>query len=81
MADRSLWRLTNPSNPGTALECAMVSCCAGAELQVLRMDADGAAPVVLLRELYPTKSDLYERARLVRAEFEAAGFVVDLPPV
>jgi len=37
--------------------CVMISCCAGAELQMRRGDE------VLLRELYPTKSDLYDRAR------------------
>jgi len=35
----------------------MISCCAGAELQVRRGDE------IVLRELYPTKSDLYDRAR------------------
>lgn len=43
----------------------MVSCCTGAELQV-RRGAD-----VVLRELYPTRSDLYERARDIRREYEA----------
>ena len=43
-------------------QCVMISCCAGAELQVRR------ASTVILRELYPTKSDLYERARLLREE-------------
>jgi hypothetical protein len=43
--------------------CVMVSCCAGAELQLRRGDA------VALRELYPDKSALYERAdQLRRAE-------------
>jgi hypothetical protein len=42
----------------------MISCCAGAELQVRRDDE------VLLRELYPTKSDLYERSSAVRAHTE-----------
>ena len=41
--------------------CAMVSCCAGAELQL----TDNAGRLVL-RELYPTKSDLYERARMLK---------------
>ena len=36
----------------------MISCCTGAELQ-LRPGPDE----IVLRELYPTKSDLYERAR------------------
>jgi len=39
-----------------AVTCVMISCCAGAELQIRRGDE------VLLRELYPTKSDLYDRA-------------------
>jgi hypothetical protein len=42
----------------------MISCCSGAELQVRRGDA------IVLRELYPTKSDLYERARDLRREYE-----------
>ena len=46
--------------------CLMISCCAGAELQVRR--ADGSEEIVL-RELYPTKSDLYERARSLQAEY------------
>jgi hypothetical protein len=56
--DRELWRIGQ-------LHCVMVSCCSGAELQVRR---DGQ---VLLRELYPLKSDLYERARNLRDEYEA----------
>jgi hypothetical protein len=48
--ERQLWCVD-----GT--ECVMISCCAGAELQLRR---DGA---IVLRELYPTRSDLYERAR------------------
>ena len=56
--DRLLWRSGN-------VECVMVSCCAGAELQLRRADD------VVLRELYPTKSDLYERARDIRKEYEA----------
>jgi hypothetical protein len=47
------------------LECVMVSCCTGAELQVRRGDG------VVHRELYPTKSDLYERARDIRREYDA----------
>jgi hypothetical protein len=52
-----LWRA------GT-FECVMISCCAGAELQV----RDGGA--IVLRELYPTKSDLYERARDLQITYE-----------
>ncbi len=40
----------------------MVSCCSGAELQ-LRRGAD-----IVLRELYPLKTDLYERARDLHRE-------------
>jgi hypothetical protein len=42
----------------------MISCCAGAELQV----RDGET--VVLRELYPLKSDLYDRARDLRFTYE-----------
>ena len=54
---RQLWRIGE-------LECIMISCCAGAELQLRR---DGA---ILLRELYPMKSDLYDRARDLRTEYD-----------
>jgi hypothetical protein len=57
--ERQLWRIG-------ALECVMVSCCSGAELQLRR------AGEIVLRELYPTKSDLYERARDLNAEYGAA---------
>ena len=56
--ERQLWQ-------AGGVECVMISCCSGAELQLRRGDD------VLLRELYPSKSDLYERARMLRAE--AAG--------
>jgi hypothetical protein len=69
--DRQLWRIGRFS-------CVMVSCCAGAELQVRESsdrpgDADnaGQSDSVVLRELYPTKSDLYERARDLRREYQA----------
>ena len=51
--ERSLWRVGD-------VECVMVSCCSGAELQV-RSERG-----ILLSELYPMKSDLYERARSLR---------------
>jgi hypothetical protein len=50
-------------------ECVMISCCAGAELQVRVSAGDGE---IVLRELYPSKSDLYERARNLRVEYERA---------
>jgi hypothetical protein len=64
--ERSLWRVGD-------VECVMVSCCAGAEWQVrhvrLKADATYADVEVILRELYPMKSDLYERARELEAEY------------
>jgi hypothetical protein len=54
--ERQLWRLGD-------LECVMVSCCSGAELQVRK------AGEVVLRELFPLKSDLYERANDLKAEY------------
>jgi len=66
--ERVLWR-------SGKIECVMISCCTGAELQVRRTtegsdDAGdpGAPGDIVLRELYPTKSDLYERARDLREE-------------
>jgi hypothetical protein len=53
--ERELWR-------GGDLQCVLISCCSGAELQ-LRRGGD-----IVLRELYPTRSDLYERARDLRLE-------------
>jgi hypothetical protein len=52
-----LWRIGD-------VECVMISCCAGAELHVRRANA------ILVRELYPQKSDLYERARDLKREYE-----------
>ena len=56
--ERELWRHDE-------VTCVMISCCAGAELQVRRGDA------ILLRELYPMKSDLYERARQLATEHQS----------
>jgi hypothetical protein len=55
-----LWRESEEPN---ARECVMISCCSGAELQ-LRRGED-----ILLRELYPDKATLYDRARQLRADF------------
>ena len=60
--NRELWSVGD-------FTCVMISCCAGAELQLKRRDADGA---IVLRELYPTKSDLYERARALEAELRSS---------
>ncbi len=59
--ERVLWRTGN-------VECVMISCCSGAELQIRRRN-DAADADIVLSELYPTKSDLYERARDLRADF------------
>jgi hypothetical protein len=48
--------------------CVMISCCSGAELQMRR------GTEIVLRELYPDKTTLFERARDLRAELQA------LPP-
>jgi hypothetical protein len=63
--ERVLW--TFPA-ADAVFECVLVSCCAGAELQ-LRRRVGGDEPSVVVRELYPSKSDLYERARMLRAEY------------
>ena len=55
--ERQLWRIGG-------VECVMVSCCTGAELQIRR---EGA---IVLRELYPMKSDLYERANSLKTEYD-----------
>jgi hypothetical protein len=54
------------------LECVMISCCAGAELQLRRTVAGQISDHIVLRELYPTKSDLYERSRQLESETKAA---------
>jgi hypothetical protein len=53
--ERQLWRIDD-------VVCVMISCCSGAELQMRRGDE------IVLRELYPTKSDLYERATELKSE-------------
>jgi len=56
--ERRLWQAGD-------VECVMISCCTGAELQLRRGDE------ILVRELYPMKSDLYERAREMRTQYES----------
>ena len=56
--ERELWRVKD-------VACVMVSCCSGAELQ-LRRSGD-----VILRELYPMKSDLYERADQLHSQWQS----------
>ena len=57
--ERQLWRIGD-------LECVMISCCAGAELQMRR------AGTIVLREMYPMRTDLYDRARDLKQEHERA---------
>ena len=59
--DQVLWEV--PTGDSTTA-CLMVSCCGGAELQVVRA-AHGDEEIVL-RELYPDRSSVYERARELR---------------
>jgi hypothetical protein len=62
--DRVLWEL----HAGEATtSCVMVSCCAGAELQVVRA-TDAGEEQILVRELYPDRDSLYERARELKRE-------------
>jgi hypothetical protein len=58
-----------------SVQCVMRSCCAGAELQILMTRVLEVEPAVLFRERYPSRSDLYERARLLEAHYrdEAVG--------
>ena len=50
------------------LQCVMVSCCSGAELQLRRQSREDNDWEIVLRELYPTKSDLYERSLALKEE-------------
>jgi hypothetical protein len=56
--ETELWR--EPEGK-TDRVCVMISCCTGAELQIRKGDA------ILLRELYPDKATLYERAAELRS--------------
>ena len=61
---RVLWEF---SGEESTTSCVMISCCEGAELQIVRA-RDGDSDIVL-RELYPDRSSLYERARELQAEW------------
>jgi hypothetical protein len=56
-----LWEVANGE---ATTRCVMVSCCSGAELQIVRT-AHGEEKIIL-RELYPDRDSLYERARELR---------------
>ena len=61
-----LWEV---SNGEISTSCVMVSCCAGAELQILKIMHGGEQ--IVLRELYPDRSSLYERARELQIDMTA----------
>lgn len=56
-----LWEITQ--GEATTM-CVMVSCCGGAELQIVR--AANGDEEIILRELYPDRDSVYERARELR---------------
>ena len=62
--DRVLWEI---STGESTTSCIMVSCCGGAELQIIRT-RHGDEQIVL-RELYPDRLSVYERARELQAEW------------
>jgi hypothetical protein len=59
-----LWEV---SGEEATTSCVMVSCCGGAELQIVR--ARHGDEQIVLRELYPDRSSVYERARELQAEW------------
>jgi hypothetical protein len=63
-----LWEV---STGGITTMCVMVSCCGGAELQVLR--ATHGDEEIILRELYPDRASVYERARELQDEARGDG--------
>ncbi len=64
-----LWQL---QQEGGEVLCLMRSCCTGAELQVLVREGDPDTERIVVREMYPTKSDLYERARQLEQDYRNA---------
>ncbi len=66
--ERVLWKRRDSDR---LTVCVMRSCCAGAELQVRVAPADEDERITL-REMYPTKSELYERARQLEQELGPA---------
>jgi hypothetical protein len=60
---RVLWQV---SKGDATTMCVMVSCCGGAELRMVR--AVHGDEEIVLRELYPDHSSLYERARELQSE-------------
>jgi len=68
---RTLWELTHGKR---RIRCVMRSCCSGAELQVWAEPIAGdhrptGLDELIGRELYPSKSDLFERARALQRAY------------
>jgi len=61
--ERQLWRHGSYS-------CVMVSCCAGAELQVRQTVPERNDEEILLRELYPTKSTTVRTCHELAADIQ-----------
>jgi hypothetical protein len=66
MTNRDHHLLWEVSNGDSSTRCVMVSCCGGAELQIVR--AIRGDEQIVLRELYPDRSSLYDRARELQLE-------------
>jgi hypothetical protein len=66
MPQRDAHVLWEVPHDGATTMCVMVSCCGGAELQIVR--AVQGDEEIVLRELYPDRDSLYERARELREE-------------
>jgi hypothetical protein len=64
--ERRLWVLNDDRQ---RTECYLRSCCSGAELQLRITDIASDTTRIVLRELYPLKSDLYERARELQRSY------------
>ena len=65
--ERVLWQLRQAHR---TVSCVLRTCCAGAELQV-RSGSEDADEEIILRELYPTTPDLYERARELEQDYRS----------
>ena len=65
--ERQLWSFG-------VLTCVLISCGGGAvrQLRRARSDSEPGDREIILREMYPMKSDLYDRARDLRAQHETA---------
>ena len=66
MPQRDAHVLWEVSHDDATTMCVMVSCCGGAELQIVR--AVKGDEEIVLRELYPDRDSVYERARELREE-------------